>query len=260
MFTSVKNGSRDKAGEIVLTILRPALSAIHYLRSTTSGIWSGYVGLRGAAAENKTLREQVALLIQERSAMQATVEENRRLKKLLDLKVAHDFPSLAAQVIGEDASGWYRTIILNRGAHDGVVSGMAVTDTNGVVGRVTKTVAGASRVLLLTDPGLSIDCRVARTRDRGVLTGSLESGCVLSYLPLKADVTPGDQVVTSGLDGIFPKDLPVGKIATVRKGRLDLFLEAVVTPSVDISRLEEALIILGPKGQFDIRLGLDGPK
>jgi rod shape-determining protein MreC len=83
------------------------------------------------------------------------------------------------------------------------------------------------------------------------LNGSLEKGCVLRFIPLGSKVAPGDQVVTSGLDGIFPKGIPVGKIEHVSRAPQGLFLEAAVTPAVDVSQLEEALVVLSAKGGFD---------
>lgn len=214
--------------------------------------------LGGVRTENKALKEELNRLKSERAAAAAKETENQRLRKLLNLKLKGQFPSVVAQVIGEDSNGWYKSIFINRGSEDGVGPDMAVTVAEGVVGRVVKSAAEMSRVLLLTDPGLSIDCRVVRTRDRGLLSGSLERGCVLDYINLKSTVAPGDDVVTSGLDGIFPRGLTVGKIESVRKGSQDLFLEAKVVPAVDFSELEEVLVVLGQKGGFDIPPGLEG--
>jgi len=134
---------------------------------------------------------------------------------------------------------------------------MPVTVAEGLVGRVVNSSSDMSRVLLLTDPNHSVDCRVASTRDRGVLSGSLERGCILRYIHLKSRIRPGDEVVTSGLDGIFPRGLPVGKVETVEKGSQGLFLEARVIPAVDFSEIEEVLVILGQRGGFDIRPGME---
>jgi rod shape-determining protein MreC len=160
-------------------------------------------------------------------------------------------------VVGEDAVGWYRTLFINKGMDDGVRSDMPVTVAEGVVGRVVNSASDMSRILLLTDPNHSVDCRVARTRDRGVLSGLLERGCMLRYINLKAEIRPGDEVVTSGLDGIFPRGLPIGKVEKVEKGTQGLFLEARVIPAVDFSEIEEVLVVLGQRGGFDIRPGLE---
>ena len=114
-----------------------------------------------------------------------------------------------------------------------------------------------SQVILLTDPDLSVGCRIARTRDRGILTGSLDNGCVLRYVNLDSKMRPGDEVVTSGLDGIFPRGLPIGRVESITDGDQGLFLEARVVPAVNLGEIEEVLVIVGRRGGFDIRPGLE---
>jgi rod shape-determining protein MreC len=122
---------------------------------------------------------------------------------------------------------------------------------------VAKTGSEVSRVTLLTDPNLSLDCRIRRTRDRAVLNGSLKKGCLLRYISLNSDIKPGDQVITSGLDGVFPKGLTVGTVESVRKSADGLFLEAQVKPAVNFGEVEEVIIILEQKGGFDVSPGLE---
>jgi rod shape-determining protein MreC len=257
LFSSLRDPENRKISGAFYTVIRPLQQAVANVRTGGKGIRQDYVDLKNARADNRKLKEELERLKSERAAVLAKETENQRLRKLLDLKVKHQFPSVVAQVIGEDAAGWYRSLFINRGSDDGVGPDMAVTTAQGVVGRVVKSAAEMSRVLLLTDPGLSIDCRVARTRDRGLLSGSLERGCVLGYISLKSTVAPGDEVITSGLDGVFPRGLTVGKVESVRKGSQDLFLEATVIPAVDFSELEEVLVVLGHKGGFDIPPGLE---
>jgi len=163
-------------------------------------------------------------------------------------------------VIGEDAVGWYRTFFINRGSDDGVQADMAVTVPEGLVGRVVRSASEMSQVLLVVDPSFSADCRISRTRDRGVISGSLDGGCVLRYISLKSDAKPGDTVMTSGLDGIFPRGLAVGAVEAVRKGDQGLFLEAQVMPAVNFREIEDVLVMLGKQGGFDIRPGLEGKR
>jgi rod shape-determining protein MreC len=237
--------------------MRPPQQVISALSSRISAVWKGYVALTGVQEENARLRKEISELKGEMEILQATARENQRLRRLLQLKTRNEFPSLVAQVIGEDASGWYRTFFINRGAEDGVFEQMPAAVGEGVVGRVKTTSSKMSKILLITDPDLAVDCRVARTRDRGVLSGYLDSGCVLRYIDLKSSIRVGDNVVTSGLDGVFPKGLPLGKVKGVRKGSQGLFLEAAVTPAVDFSMVEEVLLITDFTGGFDIRPGLE---
>jgi len=204
-----------------------------------------------------SLKAELRELRREKALLQEKENENRRLKKLLNLKNQHEFPTLVAQVVGEDAVGWYRAFFINRGSEDGVAPSMPVASTEGVVGKVLRCSWDMAQVLLLTDPNLSVDCRVSRTRDRGVLKGAFERGCILKHISLRSEARPGDVVVTSGLDGVFPRGLTVGQIELLRKGDQGLFLEAQVKPAVEFSEIEEVLVILGRQGGFDIQPGLE---
>lgn len=239
------------------TALGPFLQGVSSAHSRAKHVWQSYVGLIAVREQNEALKEEIRKLRRDKAALLDKESENRRLKKLLDLRASHEFPSLVAQVVGEDAVGWYRTLFINRGSEDGVRPDMPVTMPEGVVGRVVNSSSDMSRILLLTDPNHSVDCRVARTRDRGILSGSLERGCILRYINLKSGIRLGDEVVTSGLDGIFPRGLPIGKVETVDKGPQGLFLEARIAPAVDFSEIEEVLVVLGQRGGFDIRPGLE---
>lgn len=254
--TGTQPGNGAVAGTLY-TLVGPFQRAVTGVHSRIGGIWSSYVDLMGVKQENKALRDEIEKLRRQRADLLSQERENRRLKKLLGLKTQHEFPSMAARVIGEDAVGWYRTLFIDRGSGDGVLPEMAVTVAEGVVGRVTRSSGEMSQVTLLTDPDLSVGCRTARTRDRGVLSGSLQNGCILRYIQLESKVRPGDEVVTSGLDGIFPRGLPIGRIESVSKGEQGLFLEARVIPAVNFSDIEEVLVILGRRGGFDVRPGLE---
>jgi len=242
---------------ILYLVTRPFQQSAATVQGRLAATWQSYLNLVNVQEENRALKNEVRRLVEERTRLLNEESENRRLKKLFNFKAQYEFSSLIAQVIGEDSVGWYRTFFVNRGSHDGVAPKMAVTAAEGIVGRVTRCSTGSAQVLLISDPNLSVDCRLIRTRDRGVLNGSLDGGCILRYLDLRSDVKPGDEVVTSGLDSLFPKGLLVGTVQVVRKGPQGLFLEAQVKPAVDFSEIEEVMIILGQPGGFDIQPGLE---
>ncbi len=251
--------SREQGPEVGLfyRVLKPVQQVVTTFHSKSVDLWRGYINLVGIQEENKALKEELRKLRGERSALLNAERENLRLKKLLNLKGGHEFPSLVAGLIGEDSVGWHRSFFINRGSADGITPQMAVAVAEGIVGRVTRCSATMAQVVSITDPSLSVDCRLIRTRDRGILNGSLDGGCVLRYLDPKADVRIGDEVITSGLDGIFPKGLPVGRIESVRKGSQGLFLEAQVTPAADFAGIEEVLVVLGRPAAFEIQTGLE---
>jgi rod shape-determining protein MreC len=257
LFSSPKEPESGPVTRAIYTVVRPFQQAISSAHMRVKNVWNTYVSLVGVREENQTIKEEVRNLRKENASLQSRELENRRLRKLLQLKSRNEFPTLVAQVVGEDALGWYRTLFINRGSEDGVTPEMPVVVAEGVVGRIVKTSTDMSRVLLLTDPNLSLDCRVVRTRDRGVLSGSLERGCALRYIGLNSDLKAGDEVVTSGLDGVFPRGLPVGRVETIRKSSQGLFLEAQIKPAVNFLDIEEVLVILAQKGGFDVRPGLE---
>jgi rod shape-determining protein MreC len=253
LFSSEKSSGGNVVSRALYTIVSPVQRIVFAAHSQARHVWSSYIDLVSLKETNRMLKQELLDLRRQNAALLRDEQENRRLRKLLKLKAHHEFPSVVAQVIGEDAVGWYRTFFINRGSEDGVRPFMAVTAAEGVVGRVARTSREMSQVVLVTDPNLAVDCRVARTRDRGVLTGSTEKKCVLRYLRPDSDVRPDDEVVTSGLDGIFPRGLRVGRVESVTRDEQRLFDEARVIPAVNFSEIEEVLVILGDQGGFDIR-------
>jgi rod shape-determining protein MreC len=135
--------------------------------------------------------------------------------------------------------------MIDKGSSDGVRKGMAVVTPLGVVGQVVGVTSHAAKVLLLTDPNSGIDVLVQRTRSRGIVSGSLDSGTVLKYVKRSEDIQEGDRLITSGIDGIFPKGMMVGTVIKVRKQHLGLFQFIEVLPAVQTARIENVLVVAG---------------
>lgn len=197
----------------------------------------------GLRRENEELRREVALLRREVREMRERAAAAERIERLLQYRERAGLPMTLARVIGHDAASLHRTLLIDRGTADGVRHNQAVLVPEGVVGRVVKVFPRSALVLLLTDPSSGIDAVVQRTRDRGVVQGR-GGGCVLQYLARQAEVAPGDDVVTSGMGGRFPKGLWVGRVSEVEKGG-DLFQRITVTPSAPLERLEEVWVVAG---------------
>ncbi len=257
LFSTGTEPGNGIVGRALYTVIRPFQQVISGAHNRIGNVWRSYFYLVGVKEQNKALQDEIRKLRRQKAELLFKERENRRLRKLLNLKRQNEFPSIVSRVIGEDAVGWYRTLFIDRGSNDGVQVDMPVTVAEGVVGRVTRGSPDMSQVILITDPGLSVGCRIARTRDRGVLSGSVDNGCILRYIRLESEIRAGDEVVTSGLDGIFPRGLSIGRIASVSKGEQGLFLEARVIPAVNFSEIEEVLVVLGRRGGFDIRPGLE---
>jgi rod shape-determining protein MreC len=167
------------------------------------------------------------------------------LEKLLEMKKKIKQPSIAATAIGDDVTPWYHSLVLDRGSSSGLAEGMPVVAADGVVGQIIKVAPNTSRVLLLTDHTSGIAATILRSRARGVVKGKGESGCSLEFASRDDDIKVGDTVVTSGIGGVFPKGIPIGEVTMVKRGEYGVFQTVAIRPAVQLSHLEEMLILTG---------------
>ncbi len=158
---------------------------------------------------------------------------------------------LLAQVIAREPSNWTKVITINRGVKDGVTNGLSVVSYQGLIGRVISVYAQSSRVMLIADLRSSVDALVQRTRGSGVVVGEAKGRCRVKYFPIDQDVKIGDQMITSGLGGIYPKGLIIGQVSRVQKSQYGLFQLLEITPAVDLDRIEEVFVILKPGESSD---------
>ncbi len=202
-----------------------------------------YIWLKDLRRENETLRKEVADLEGKITSYHEAYVENLRLRRLLDFKSSTRADTLAAQVVMHDMTGWFQTLMIDKGFRDGIAPDMAVVNDEGVIGRILDVSDRNSRVLLITDPGSSVDAIIQRNRVRGILSGKDANGCLLKYVRGNLDIQVGDLVVSSGKDGIYPKGLRLGVIQAAFKDPVDLFQKIEVKPLVRLSALEEVLVI-----------------
>jgi rod shape-determining protein MreC len=236
----------DRLGRAFLEVMAPFERGATALRGVVTGTWQNARELWSARAENRRLAEAVQQMTQDAGRMTELEMENARLRQLLDFRETMTGDLLTARVIGRDASRLSRTLVIGRGESDGVVKGAAVLAPAGVVGQVFLTSSHAARVLLISDHNSGVDAFVQRTRARGIVQGTVDAGCGLKYVKRTEDVQVGDVVVTSGLDGIFPKGLPIGQVVAVDKRGQGLFQYAEIAPRIDPDQLEEVLVARGP--------------
>jgi rod shape-determining protein MreC len=242
---NVKNKEHANAFERgVMNLMAPLFGVVDRANGGVTAIWSDYLDLVKVRQENKQLREGVKILNIRLLESGEAVLANERLKKLLELKSSLRTSSVAASVIGEDGTPWFKTIMIDRGAADGLREGMSVMASDGIVGQLVKVAAGSSRVLLLSDHASSIAAIVQRSRARGVVKGKGGGRCALDFTLHEEDVKVGDTLITSGIGGVFPKGVPIGEVTMVKKGEYGIFQTVDVRPKVNISRLEEVLVIL----------------
>lgn len=240
---SHKNPNTTKVGQVVISELtRPFSSVAVGTQSSLRGVWDRYIYLIGVSLENEALHQQVETLKQERTKQAEVEAENKRLRELLGLAEAFPHKRVTASVISYDPSTWVRAMTIDRGATEGVEVGNAVTTGGGIVGQVVAVSPHTARVLLITDRSSGVDVLTQESRGRGIIEGRGGYDCELRYVDDADDVKVGDKLVTSGLDGVFPKGLPVGVILSVDTGLGGLFKSIRVRPSAQFSKLEEVII------------------
>lgn len=233
----------DVLQKLVIEALCPVMSFVQNISTSADQFIRQYIWLRQVRSENERLREKLARLQQQVTDYHEAYIENLRLRRLLDFKNTIQAETIAARVVLHAPTGWFETLIVDKGSNDGVASDMALVNDEGVVGRVLSVSDRYSQVLLITDPESAVDALIQRNRVRGILKGRDLNGCTLHYIRSNLDVQTGDLVVTSGKDGIFPKGLRLGIVQNVSQDPVNLFLGIEVKPLVRLNTLEEVLIL-----------------
>jgi len=231
-------------------------------RGTTSildsvrGLWSGYVALRQVQSENDALKLELQSLQVRLQQERAEAQRTDNLRQLLELRERANLDTAAAEVIAGAASPDFRTVTIDKGTSEGLATDMAVISSAGVVGRVILPSRRASKVQLLIDRNAAAGALIERTRVQGVVVGAGDGTLTMQYVPGSSDVKTGDLVVTSGIDGIYPKGFVIGTVDHADRG-VGAYHEIVVRPAVDFSRLEEVLIVKTPPASRGL---VEGPK
>jgi rod shape-determining protein MreC len=232
----------------VFALLSPIQTLVGRSLFLVSHAWASYVDLRRVRRENGALRSRVDALEFLLQQQQNEADEAARLRKLLELRASLPMDTVTAEVTSRDGAPWFRSVTVDKGRSEGVQLNAPVLSPTGVVGRVVAVGPRAAKVQLLLDRDCGVAVMLKRTRTTAVVTGQVgfaDSGTLeltVKYLPSAADVQQGDVVLTSGLDGIYPKGLEVGRVDSTG-GASGLFREAAtVRPSADFATLEEVII------------------
>ena len=245
--TQVRSVDRRQVGVIgtaVLTALLPVQAGMARVVDRVQGLRETYTEIGRLRVENVRLRQQVDALAREVTALREQALAVRRLERLLEFRAQTAYRAVAARVIGRDATRWFSTVVVDRGRRDGISRNAPVVTADGVVGRVIEVMPTASRVLLLADSRSAVGVLVQRSRDVGVVEGRGGPVMHMKYLSSATQVEQGDLIVTSGLGGVFPRGLVVGRIIKVLRETGALLQEAEVEPAARLDRLEETLILL----------------
>ncbi len=226
----------------VMTIFAPVPKAVNWIGSSAADMYHGYLDMRHSVKENLDLRRKVDQLTTENLRLRQSEGDLQRLRSLLGYSEQFNIPTTMAEAIMLDVSGRFKSIVIDRGSRDGIDVDDAVVNANGLIGRVVLTTKDMAKVQLVTDNNAAVGVLIERTRRQGVLRGDGSRAAQLFEIPSLADVQPGDNVLTAGIDGIYPKGIPVGVITKAEKGQ-DLFKTIAVKPTVDFGSIEEVIIL-----------------
>jgi rod shape-determining protein MreC len=213
---------------------------------TLSSGWGGYVGLRQVKSENEILKQELAAAQIQMQEQRALSDRTRNLERLLELRGRVALKTTASEVIAAGATPEFRTLTIDKGTGDGLLADMAVIAPAGVVGRIVTPTHRASKVQLLIDRNAAAGALIERSRAQGVVIGGGDDQRLrMDYVSEVSDIAVGDVVVTSGIDGIYPKGFIIGHIESVTKNG-PAYREITVKPAVDFSSIEEVLVVLTP--------------
>ena len=232
------------ATRVIDVVARPVEWVAVGVRDRATGATHFVTHLFQLRRENLVLRRQVSDLERALREREEDRLENERLRRLLALPELGGLRELPAHVIGSDPTNWFRTVRIDRGLVDGVNVDSPVIADGGVVGHVIEATAHRARVLLLVDSNCRVAAILRESRGQGLIEGRNAAALHMTYVDSLTEVQPGEAVVTSGMGGIYPKGLLIGRVTNVRRQENEIFLITAVAPSVDFARLENVIVLL----------------
>jgi rod shape-determining protein MreC len=249
--------NRDTMGffeSVLVEITAPVQKVVGATVNTVGSVWRGYFHLVDLQRENRELRQELQELQSQINQYREANIANQRLRALLNFKKSIPTPLLPAEVVAFDPSGWFQTILIDKGRDDEVERDMAVVNADGLVGRVIAVSSHHSKALLILDVNSAVDVLIQRSRVRGIAVGLGGERCIIKYVRRNEDVQVGDQVISSGMGGVFPKGLLLGRVEEVVRGSSGLFQSVRVAPAVDFGRLEEVMVVVEPPPEDPSRI------
>jgi rod shape-determining protein MreC len=206
--------------------------------------WDGYISLLHVKVQNDDLEREVVRLSEENLQLREALIASGRLQRIADMREHYEVPMLPAELVGVDASPWFRSVLIDRGRNRGVFSGMPVISEQGLVGIVTATSLRSAKAMLVLDRQTSVDGVVQRSRSRGTVRGRGDNELEFEFVARNSDVQLNDLVITSGLGGVYPKGLFIGTVSELSDPGTQLLQRATIRPAVDFGRLEEVFVML----------------
>jgi rod shape-determining protein MreC len=237
--------------EIAAPVQKAITSPVYFVRDR----WQRYVTLIDVERENRELRAQVVQLERESLAFREALVLSDQLQRVAQMRRDFEVPLLPSQVVGQDASAWSHALLLDRGRSSEVRSGMPVMVEQGLVGLVTATTPHAARAMLIVDRRSAVDTMIQRSRARGLVRGLGTGELEFVFMVRGDDLLVGDEVISSGVGGVYPKGVRVGTVTAVQADRAELLHIAAVKPAVDFGRLEQVFVVLRRGPTMDLLFG-----
>ncbi len=241
---SARNPAISQWGVVLVSeSLRPVQMLLKGTAGGVGSFWDNYIALVGLRQEYDELKEKFRALEVENSRLLEWEGEIKRLRHLLGIAQDQGLVGIAVDVIGYDPSNWTQMITVDRGTKDGIERGMPVIQGDAVVGQVVAVAPHSAKVLLITDSTSGVDSIIQSGRARGVVEGDGHNLCQLRYVSQEDEITIGDRIITSGMDGVYPKGVMVGVVADIKKSGRGMFQSIIVKPAVNFARLETVLVV-----------------
>ncbi|HME43579.1 MAG TPA: rod shape-determining protein MreC [Syntrophorhabdales bacterium] len=224
-------------------VVGPTLRGVSAPFRFTHGMFDGYINLVDVKRKNGELQKKLAVLQLQNQKLAELEKENERLRRLLHFMDQSPGTLIAARVIGEDVTNWFKCIIIDKGHGNGIREKMPVITPEGVVGQAVEVDQWHTKVMILIDTNSAIDVYVTGKQARGILAGTGRTTLKMKYVLKNDDIETGDRLITSGKDGIYPRGLPVGVVISVDKNVVGLFAEVEVMPFNNFRKLDEVLVV-----------------
>ncbi len=229
---------------VVVSVVTPPERWVHNVGSWIGGLWSGYLDLVHVRQEDATLKTEIERLRLEQASLAEDAKQGQRLQQLLDFKEHYIYKTLPAQVIGASGTDQSRTLYIDKGSKEGLATDMPVMTADGIVGKLKDVFDHKSLVVLINDPTSGVGVILETTRTRGILKGAPYGQLQVINVSPDDRIKPGEKIVTSGGDQIFPRGMPVGTVQrVVPDPDRDPLVDVAVQPAANLSRLEEVLVI-----------------
>jgi rod shape-determining protein MreC len=227
----------------VASVVGPALKGISAPFRFTHGIFDEYIDLIHVKKKNGELQKRLESLQLQTQKLSELEKENERLRRLLHFMDERPGTLIAARVIGEDVTNWFKSIVIDKGRGNGIGEKMPVVTPEGVVGQAIEVNQWHTKVMILIDTNSAIDVYVTGKQARGILAGTGRTTLKMKYVLKNDDIEAGDRLITSGKDGVYPRGLPVGVVINVNKNVVGLFAEVEVMPFNNFRKLDEVLVV-----------------